>query len=62
LWEVYIEQETLTLQGHLVGGIYGAGDINISGAAGERHITEGLISPALYTLPKRLISLFFMLM
>jgi hypothetical protein len=36
--EVYIEQEILTLQGHLVGGIYGAGDINISGAPGGRHI------------------------
>ena len=27
LWEVYMEQEVLTLHGHIVGGIYGAGDI-----------------------------------
>jgi hypothetical protein len=27
LWEVYMEQEISTLHGHLVRGIYGAGDI-----------------------------------
>jgi hypothetical protein len=38
VWEVYIEQEILTLQGHLVGGIHGAGYINPSGATSRRYI------------------------
>jgi len=38
LWEVYMEQEILTLHGHLVGGIYGAGDINPSWAPCGRYI------------------------
>jgi len=38
LWEAYIEQEILTLQGHLVGGIYGAGYINPSRATYGRYI------------------------
>jgi len=33
-----MEQEILTLHGHLVGGIYGAGDINPSWAPCGRYI------------------------